>query len=417
MSETDADESFLVDGLAALAADGRPFRPSAPGVILVVLDHSGGLIATRGFGEAAAIEAAGLDALRAAVGDRAVVLPGPIDRAPLVLFDTAVHAPGDLVSALLDQLARPLQLTEEAHFVQSRLGVATAVALGTADLGALVRAAFGAAHVAMETGVLVHEAAASLVEEIRREARLRTAMARAVRGDFELHYQPIVDLATTRVLGYESLLRWRSGDELLAPPAFLAASEETSLILPIGRIGTRAALGQVARWNEGRADGPLFMAVNYSARQLSDVLLLPHVERALDELELSASTLWVEITERDLIDFGSPATRTIEALAELGCVICIDDLGTGFAALRYLADLPVNVAKIDRSLVCSAAEDPYIRSIVGAVCDISRSLGIETVAEGVEHEDQIPMLRELGFTHAQGFHFGRPAPAADLVAS
>lgn len=415
MSELHSAEGFLANGLAALAADGRHFSASSPGVILVVLDHSGGLIAARGFCEADNIGSAGLDALRIAVGDRAMVLPGPIDRAPVVLFDTDVQDPGDLVAAVVDHLARPLELSGEAHFVQSRVGLATAAAVGTADLGALVRAAFAAAHMAMESGVLVHEATDSLVAEIGREATLRTAMARAVRGDFELHYQPIVDLGTTRVLGYESLLRWRSEGELLAPPAFLNAAEETSLILPIGRVGTRVALGQAAQWNEGRADGPLFMSVNYSARQLSEALLLPHVERVLDEFALSPSTLWVEITERDLINFGSPATRTVEALAELGCVICVDDLGTGFAALRYLADLPVSVAKVDRSLVCAVSEDPSIRSIVGAVCDISRSLGIQTVAEGIEHEDQISQVRELGFTHAQGFHFGRPAPAVALV--
>ena len=105
----------------------------------------------------------------------------------------------------------------------------------------------------------------------------------------------------------------------------------------------------------------------------------------------------------------------IEALAGMGCVICIDDLGTGFAALRYLADLPVSVAKIDRSLVHMAA-DPSIRKIVSAVCDISRSLGIVTVAEGVENADQIPVLRDIGFTHAQGYYFGRPAPAAAITA-
>lgn len=411
MAETPRDEGFLADRLAALAAAGRPFLPSSAGVILVMLDHSGGLVAARGFREAETIETAGLAALRSAVGDRAEVLPGPLDRAPVVLFDADLHDSGDLVASLLDHLSRPLPLSGGEHFIQSRVGLATTAEVGTADLGVLLRAAYGAAHVAVETGALVHEATGSLMAELQRAATLRTAMARAVRGDFELHYQPIVDLATTRVLGYESLLRWRNGSELLTPSSFLGAAEETSLIVPIGRAGTRAALGQVARWNEGRADDPLFMSVNYSARQLSDALLVPHVERVLDELALSAGEFWVEITERDLINFGSPATRTIAALAELGCVICVDDLGTGFAALRYLADLPVSVAKIDRSLVSAATEDESIRSIVGAVCDISRSLGIDTVAEGVEHEAQIPMVRELGFTHGQGYHFGRPRAA------
>lgn len=410
-------QRFLADGLCRLAAAGRPFRPERPGVILVMLDPSGGLLSAEGIGRAAEIGAAGQEALRSAVGDRAVVLPGPLERAPVVLFDTAHQSADDLVATVLDHLARPLRLGDQAHFIQSRIGLATSAAIGTTDLDELVHAAFGAAHLAVETGVHLCEASRSLAAEIRREAELRTAMARAVRADFEMHYQPIVDLESTRPLGYESLLRWRREGALLTPPSFLAAAEETSLLLPIGRAGTRVALEQLARWSGDGLDEPLFMSVNYSARQLADSLLLPIVEEALDELGLAPSQLWVEVTERDLVNSGSAAARTIEALAELGCVICVDDLGTGFAALRYLADLPVRVAKVDRSLVEAATTDRSIRSIVAAVCDISRSLGIATVAEGVERDAQVPLVRDLGFTHAQGYLYGRPTRAEELTPS
>ncbi|MGN7157530.1 EAL domain-containing protein [Dietzia cercidiphylli] len=415
MSRMNCAERFLADALAEQAAAGRPFRPSSPGVIMVVLDHSGGLAAAREFSRASAVGAAGSEALRSALDERALVLAGPLDRAVVILFDSELHSADDLVTVTLDLLTRPIAIEGEEHFVQSRVGLATATNVGSDALDVLGRAAFAAAHVAMETGVQLHEATSSLLSEIRLAADLRTSMARAIDEDFELHYQPIVDLATTRILGYESLLRWRSGDDLLAPAAFLAAAEETSLILPIGRAGTRTALGKVAEWNEGGSVDKLFMSVNYSARQLSDALLFPHIERVLERVGVSPSTLWVEITERHLVDLASPATRTIEALADLGCVICVDDLGTGFAALRYLADLPVSVVKVDRSLVCSASDAASIRSVVGAVCDISHSLGIMAVAEGVESENQIPMLRDLGFTHAQGYYFGRPAPAAEIA--
>lgn len=415
VAETHAGKPSSDGGRHLREVAGSGWSHTVSGVIAVVYDHAGAFLAAHGMHRAEAVSAGGLEALRAAIGDKAVVVPGPLDLTFVASFDADAHAADGLLAASLERLARPLWMEGEAHFVQSRVGMATAAAVGTTDAEELARAAFGAAHVAVDTGVHAHVARDGLLASLAQAAEVHTAMASAAREDFEMHYQPIVDLATSRALGYESLLRWRRAGELLTPPSFLSAAEETSLLLPIGRAGTRVALKQVARWNTSSSGEPKFISVNYSARQLSDALLLPVVERTLEELALSPATLWVEITEQALVDFGSPAARTIESLAELGCVICVDDLGTGFTALRYLADLPVSVAKVDRSLVLSASSDASIRSIVGAICDISRSLGIETVAEGVEHAGQIPMLRELGFTHAQGYHFGRPAPAAPLA--
>ncbi|WP_010541013.1 EAL domain-containing protein [Dietzia alimentaria] len=410
-----SDSGYLARHVAACYSSGFTFDPAAPGVIVVGLDLTGSFSSAYGFVEAEQIRSAGLSMLRAALGERAVALPGPVDRTLIALFDTEISDPAEVAAALLEQLSLPLPVSGHQRFVQSRVGMATALKTGTSDPDLLLRAAYAAAHQAAESGVHLHEATDSTLPQIWETSELRTAMAQAARADFEMHYQPIVDLYDARTLGYESLLRWRRGNTLLTPPAFLPAAEETSLIMPIGRAGTRAVVGQLALWNSERPSDPLFMSINYSVRQLADPSLLASIQRSLDEHAVSPSSLWVEVTERDIIDAESPAVRTIEALAAMGCVICIDDLGTGFAALRYLADLPVSVAKIDRSLVHMAA-DPSIRKIVSAVCDISRSLGIVTVAEGVENEDQIPVLRDIGFTHAQGYYFGRPAPAATITA-
>lgn len=404
-----------MDDLTAVTGTGARSRPTEPCVIAISLDHSGVLIPSLGFATARAVYSAALDAVRSELGDRAWVSSGPLDQVLVVLFDAAVVAVEDMAAATIDRLSRPVSVDGREFFVQSRLGLATAARFGDSDPKILSEAALGAAHIAINTGVHCHEADSALLSELRREVELRTAIAKAVDTDFEMHYQPIVSLDSKEVLGYESLLRWRAGDRLLAPGEFLEAAEETSLILPIGKAGTSAALKQLDRWNECTSSKSFFVAVNFFARQLSDPVLLPHIERLLAEFEIDPSAIWVEITEQDLIKFASPAIRTIESLAELGCTICVDDLGTGFAALRYLADLPISVVKIDRSLISSLMDQTSLRSIVKAICDISRALGIETVAEGVESEDQLPLLKDLGFTHAQGYYFGRPAAAPDIA--
>ena len=155
--------------------------------------------------------------------------------------------------------------------------------------------------------------------------------------------------------------------------------------------------------------------MNFSVRQLSDPGLVQLVRQGLEETGVPPSTLWIEVTERDLIRIGSPAEQALIELDELGCIVCVDDLGTGFAALRYMVEQPVKVVKVDRSLIGKVGTDDTIRTIVRAVCSLSHSLGIATVAEGVEDKAQLPGLRELGFTHAQGYFYGRPVPA-DQVA-
>jgi EAL domain-containing protein (putative c-di-GMP-specific phosphodiesterase class I) len=300
--------------------------------------------------------------------------------------------------------------------VQAKLGVATVGAVPTASgPSGLVQAALAAVHSALVTDIAVGYADSQSIDRLRDEVSRTTELSSSVGSDFDLFYQPIVDIASSATVGHESLLRWRVGDEIRPPAVFLDAAEETSLIVPIGRLGVIAALHQLAKWHAESGDHSLFVSVNFSVRQLSDPGLVQLIRQGLEDTGIPPSTLWIEVTERDLISIGSPATQALVELDELGCIVCVDDLGTGFAALRYMVEQPVKVVKVDRSLIGKVSTDDTIRTIVRAVCSLSDSLGIATVAEGVEHESELQGLRELGFTHAQGFFYGRPVPAENVA--
>jgi EAL domain-containing protein (putative c-di-GMP-specific phosphodiesterase class I) len=339
------------------------------------------------------------------------VWEGPHDHLVLVFFNAAEVDAQTVERRLVERMSRQVDIDGRPVFVPTSLGVAVASEVSTAlSAPDLVRAAGAAVHQAIQTSVPSVRAKSESVELLKKEVAATTELAKALGSDFSLHYQPIVDLTSRKRVGFESLLRWQVGDELRLPADFLDAAETTSLIVPIGRWGVSAALDQLAQWQRKSGDTSLFMSVNFSARQLADSGLVDHVATAIAASGVPADTMWVEVTERNLIEIGSPAAQTLSELDALGCTICVDDLGTGFAALRYMVEQPVQVVKIDRSLVSQVGIVEPLRSVVGAVCALSSSLGIRTVAEGVESEDEVRKLRELGFTHAQGFLFGKPAP-------
>jgi EAL domain-containing protein (putative c-di-GMP-specific phosphodiesterase class I) len=384
------------------------------GVIIVSIDPTGLLAAAVGWELA--------DKLRPILGTevgkilapRASVLMGPYDHHLLIVFDATEIRPEDLVNELIERMSRPVQINADDYFVQVRMGVATASDIETADnASVVVQAALAAAHCALIGGNPVGYAKPDSISALRAEVSRTTELSKSVGSDFDLFYQPIVDVITSKPVGFESLLRWRVGDEIRPPSDFLDAAEETALIVPIGRLGVISALHQLAKWHAQWGDRTLFVSVNFSVRQLSDPGLVELIREGLEVTGVPASSLWIEVTERDLIRIGSPATQALVELDELGCIVCVDDLGTGYAALRYMVEQPVKVVKVDRSLVTKMGTDDTIRTIVRAVCSLSQSLGIATVAEGVEHEDELATLHELGFTHAQGYLFGKPVAAID----
>ena len=245
----------------------------------------------------------------------------------------------------------------------------------------------------------------------REEADLRRALDE---GEFEVHYQPIVDLAGEHTVGVEALVRWNHPTRGLLPPiAFLDMAETLGLLPRLGGWVLEQACRQAAAWQDQMAGFEL--NVNLSASQLGNPALVDEVRAVLESTGLPPELLVLELTESvALVDLIESA-RVLGALKRLGVRIALDDFGTGFSSLSHLGTLPVDVVKIDKSFVQAMAEGTGA-SVAEAVLQIARTFNLAPVAEGVEDADQASRLRELDCAQAQGYHFARPMPAGELTA-
>lgn len=246
---------------------------------------------------------------------------------------------------------------------------------------------------------------------------LETALRRSLdRHELRVAYQPQVDLRTGRINGVEALLRWEHPERgIMLPGEFLHIAEETGLIVPIGNWITAAACRAVTRLHDLVPDaGDLVMSVNLSARQLASPRLLDDVAAIVVDAGLTPRALMLEITETDLMDIDASG-EALTRLHELGVGIAVDDFGTGWSSLRYLRHFPVDVLKVDRSFVNGLGRDTEDEAIVAAVVDLAHALGLQSVAEGVEHQVHLDRLRALGCDSAQGWLLGMPMAEADLV--
>jgi EAL domain-containing protein (putative c-di-GMP-specific phosphodiesterase class I) len=215
-------------------------------------------------------------------------------------------------------------------------------------------------------------------------------------------------------IGCEALLRWDhpSRGELL-PGAFLRIAEDDGLIVPIGAWVLEQSCRQLAAW---RAEGrDLWMSVNVSARQLGEADFVAVVERALRETGVPASAICLEVTETTVLRRPDLARLTLHALRRLGVRVALDDFGLGYSSLTHLKALPVDVVKVDRSFVADLVRSTEDRAVVEAVLTLARRMGLTVVAEGVETADQDALLREMGCPVVQGYLYGRPVPAADVL--
>ena len=239
------------------------------------------------------------------------------------------------------------------------------------------------------------------------ELEMRTALAAKA---FRLHYQPLVDLETGAVTGFEALLRWTHPERgPLSPLDFIPVAEETGLIVPLGEWVIRQACQDAARWPDG-----IRVAVNLSALQFKDAALREVVVSALANAELPASRLELEITETVLLVDSETTLATLHQLRALGIRIALDDFGTGYSSLSYLRSFPFDKIKIDKSFIRDLTEVGDCKAIVKAVAGLGLALGMGTTAEGVETEEQLDHVREHGCTEVQGFLFSAPRPADEL---
>jgi predicted signal transduction protein with EAL and GGDEF domain len=237
---------------------------------------------------------------------------------------------------------------------------------------------------------------------------LESALRRAVeRGEFELHYQPIVDLGSGGVEGLEALVRWRHPQRgLLHPEAFLEATHETGLILPLGRWVLETACAAVERWR--RRWPRLAVYVNLGAGEFNRADLVDGVAQVLAGCGLPAAALRLELTEGVVMSDPVASRGILQRLRELGVGLVIDDFGTGYSSLSHLHRLPMDTVKVDRSFLARLGPDGAGRELLFSIASLARSLSLRTIAEGVETPAQLAAVRDLGYDAAQGFLVSRP---------
>ncbi|PIK69384.1 bifunctional diguanylate cyclase/phosphodiesterase, partial [Methylobacterium frigidaeris] len=363
------------------------------------------------------------DTLGHAAGDTLLCEVARRLRAALRSGDTIARLGGDEFAVLLDDgdplaasqaAARLIAAMQAPVTVAGRsmhVGVSIGVVLvpchgGDADtlMARADRALYGAKAAGRSTFRLYDPGMDEAVaEQHGLELDLRLGLER---GEFELHYQPIVTAAERRVVCREALVRWRHPTRgLVAPAAFIPLAEATGLIDRLGTWILRRACCDAAGWADGTR-----VAVNVSAAQVRHGLLIAAVQSALRESGLAADRLEIEITESLLID--SEAADLLLALRRHGVRIALDDFGTGYSSLSYLRRFPFDAIKIDRSFIADIA-DPDTAAIVRAVVGIAAQLGATITAEGIETEAQLAAVRQEGCTEAQGYLFGRPVPLED----
>lgn len=252
--------------------------------------------------------------------------------------------------------------------------------------------------------------ATGTVDNARRRFSMETDLRRALqRGELELHYQPLVDLDTGSLSGFEALARWQHPDlGAISPIDFIPVAEESGLIVPLGRWALEEAATTISKWDERLSGEQFRISVNMSAVQMQRDDVVEAVSSALTGAGISGNRMTLELTESAFINDPDGAKRLLNALKGLDTNLAMDDFGTGYSNLAYLQQLPIDVLKIDRSFVTEMMVDKDKRAIVRTVLSLARALGMKTTAEGIESEEISEVLRRLGCSVGQGYYYARP---------
>ena len=335
-----------------------------------------------------------------------------------VVLDPSTRSPGAslaLAERLLSIFREPLPITQGDVFVTASIGVASLSPSSSSSAEDLLRHADTAMYRAKDAGrncLAVYDE--SMHERVAHRLSVETALYRALdRRELRLFHQPILDLESGDVVGFEALMRWQQADGTIVSPAeFIPIAEDTGTIVPIGSWALLEALTQLRRWiDDGVCSESATMSVNVSPRQLSDPNFPSIVNEALSRSGVSPQLLWLEVTESVMITEPELALATLRRIRSLGARIALDDFGTGYSSLSLLQKFPLQRIKIDRAFVHGVADNPNDRSLVRTIVAMGRSLGLDMVAEGVESVHQLQVLSDLGCTKAQGYLISHPVPA------
>ena len=353
-----------------------------------------------------------------------------------VLLERVSQDEGPEVAAqrIVNALARPIEV-EPGRTVTVGASIGIAVQVGAEDRDELLRNADVALYEAKARSRgrwVVYDPGmhASLVDKAALEADLRAAIERCQlahrpglqktgtyprfgeadsEAQISLAYQPIVDVISEKLTGFEALLRWTHPERgVISPTIFVPVAEESGLVLALGRWVMRTACQQASAWNARRPDAPITVTVNLSGRQLQDEALALDVDAALRESGLPPSRLILEMTESVIMKESSAARARLQELKQVGVRIAIDDFGTGYSSLSHLQQFPVDILKIDRSFLHRMHQGSHDAALVRTIIQMAKLLSLRTIAEGVEDSQQQQQLRELGCDCAQGFLYGRP---------
>jgi diguanylate cyclase (GGDEF)-like protein len=320
----------------------------------------------------------------------------------------------ELAARILALLDAPITIGTRTLFCRASVGIAVGAA-GSPLAAELLRDADAAMYTAKRRGGRRYEVfSADMHARALDRLALETDLRSAVPGvDMTLHYQPLMDLVTGELAGFEALLRWRHPDRGMVPPdEFIPIAEETGAIVPIGRWVIEEACRQVRDWQRDHDRPALGMNVNVSARQLTDRAIVDDVARVLAETGLRPELLTLEITETMIMADEDAVRDCLYRLKDLGVRISVDDFGTGYSSLGHLNRFPVDELKIDRSFVASLGSQSEGANVAAAAIRLARSLHLDVVAEGVEREDQLAELRRSACGRGQGYLFSRPVDAA-----
>ena len=413
-----ANRRGLHEHLDAVLSAGAP--DAAAAVLFVDLDHFKDINDSLGHEAGDELLCRAAERLRAHAGPATLVARQGGDEFVLVLPGATLDAAVDAARAVVRSLGEPFRVRGAEHVLGASVGVALAPSDGRTR-EELLRCADIALYAAKAAGrgrhaVFSPELDAAARERVRLQSGLRQALER---GEFVLYYQPRIEPLAGRITSAEALLRWQHPQRgLLLPEAFIELAEETALIEGLGAWVIDEACAQMARWRE-QGLHLRRVSVNVSPRQLVSGQLPAQVRAALERHALPPQALELEVTESLLTGNVGQAVAQLAELRDLGVSIALDDFGTGYSSMAMLQQLPIDVMKIDRAFVRdlgrAGAEGEGALAIIRAIVAMARSLGLHLVAEGVETAAQAAVLQDMGCDEFQGFLYGRPVPAAQLL--